>query len=76
MKQWYLLQIAVTQNDKMLSNLSIDYEPSCVSINQETGDVAVGSTSNNKVCSLFAQYMTKCKKKYLCCYPIYIIYFM
>ncbi|XP_011165821.1 actin-interacting protein 1 isoform X2 [Solenopsis invicta] len=42
-------QIAVTQNDKKLSSLSINYEPSCVSINPECGDVAVGSTSDNKV---------------------------
>lgn len=46
------LQIAVTQNGKKLSSIAIDYEPSCVSINQETGDVAVGSTSDNKVCLL------------------------
>ncbi|EFN72255.1 Putative actin-interacting protein 1 [Camponotus floridanus] len=42
-------QIAVTQNSNKLSSLPINYEPSCVSINQETGDVAVGSTSDNKV---------------------------
>ncbi|RLU26215.1 hypothetical protein DMN91_000008 [Ooceraea biroi] len=42
-------QIAVTQNDKKLSSIAIDYEPSCVSINQETRDVAIGSTSDNKL---------------------------
>lgn len=47
------LQIAVTQNGNKLSNLSIGYEPSCVSINQETGDVAIGSTSDNKVRSSY-----------------------
>lgn len=50
MLYWHSLQIAVTQDGKKLSSLSIDYEPSCVSINQETRDVAVGSTSDNKVC--------------------------
>jgi len=54
MLYWYFaLQIAVTQDGKKLSSLSIDYEPSCVSINQETRDVAVGSTSDNKVRLLF-----------------------
>lgn len=37
------------QNGKKLSSISINYEPSCVSIHQATGDVAVGSTSDNKV---------------------------
>ncbi|XP_066589608.1 actin-interacting protein 1 [Prorops nasuta] len=42
-------QITVTQGNKKVSSLPIDYEPSSVSINQGNADVAVGSASNNKV---------------------------
>ena len=39
----------VTKEGKKMSGLPINYDPSGVSINQSTGDVAVGSTSDNKV---------------------------
>ncbi|XP_011506329.1 PREDICTED: actin-interacting protein 1 isoform X2 [Ceratosolen solmsi marchali] len=42
-------QIVVTIDGKKVSSLSVDYDPSCVTINQENNDVAVGSTSDNKV---------------------------
>ncbi|XP_043289268.1 actin-interacting protein 1 isoform X2 [Venturia canescens] len=42
-------QINLTQGGRKVAKLPIDYEPSCVSINQENGDVAVGSSSDNKV---------------------------
>ncbi|XP_012251060.1 actin-interacting protein 1 isoform X1 [Athalia rosae] len=41
-------QITVVQDGKKVSGLSVDYEPSCVTINQENGDVAVGGTADNK----------------------------
>ncbi|XP_006569606.1 actin-interacting protein 1 isoform X2 [Apis mellifera] len=40
-------QITVTQDGRKISNTSIDYEPSCISINQENGDIAIGATSDN-----------------------------
>jgi hypothetical protein len=43
------LQIVVTKEGKKVSSLSIDYDPSCVTINQQNNNVAVGSTSDNKV---------------------------
>ncbi|XP_015115659.1 actin-interacting protein 1 isoform X2 [Diachasma alloeum] len=42
-------QIHLTQSGRKVSKLPIDYEPSCVGVNPENGDVAVGSTSDNKV---------------------------
>jgi len=42
-------QINLTQGGRKVAKLPIDYEPSCVAVNQETGEVAVGSTSDNKV---------------------------
>ncbi|XP_011301844.1 actin-interacting protein 1 [Fopius arisanus] len=42
-------QIHLTQSGRKVSKLPIDYEPSCVGVNPETGDVAIGSTSDNKV---------------------------
>lgn len=42
-------QINLTQSGRKVSKLPIDYEPSCVSVNPETNDVAVGSSSDNKV---------------------------
>ncbi|XP_031778708.1 actin-interacting protein 1 isoform X1 [Nasonia vitripennis] len=42
-------QLVVTKEGKKVSGLPINYDPSCVTINQENGDVAVGSSSDNKV---------------------------
>ena len=42
-------QLIVTKNGKKLSKIIIDYEPSSVTINQGNCDVAVGSSSDNKV---------------------------
>ncbi|KAK0081464.1 hypothetical protein PV325_012129 [Microctonus aethiopoides] len=42
-------QIHLTQDGKKISKLPIDYEPSSVSVNNENGDVAIGSSSDNKV---------------------------
>ncbi|XP_014231667.1 actin-interacting protein 1 isoform X2 [Trichogramma pretiosum] len=42
-------QLVVTKEGRKLSGLPINYDPSSVSVNQETGDVAVGSNSDNKV---------------------------
>ncbi|KAJ8679892.1 hypothetical protein QAD02_015679 [Eretmocerus hayati] len=42
-------QLVVTKGGKKVSGLQINYDPSSVTINQENGDVAVGSTSDNKV---------------------------
>ncbi|XP_017875112.1 actin-interacting protein 1 isoform X1 [Ceratina calcarata] len=42
-------QITIAQDGRKVSNIPIDYEPSCVSINQENGDVAVGATTDNTV---------------------------
>lgn len=47
-----MFQITVTQDGRTVSTVPIDYEPSCVSINQENGNVAIGSTSDNTVRSL------------------------
>ena len=40
-------QITVTQDGRKVSSIPIDYEPSCVSINQENGHVAIGATSDS-----------------------------
>ncbi|XP_058801555.1 actin-interacting protein 1 [Phymastichus coffea] len=42
-------QLIVTKEEKKVSGLPINYDPSCVTINQGNGDVAVGSSSDNKV---------------------------
>lgn len=42
-------QITIIQDGKKVSSLPVEYEPSCVTINQESGDVAVGGTADNKV---------------------------
>ncbi|XP_014203510.1 actin-interacting protein 1 isoform X2 [Copidosoma floridanum] len=42
-------QLVVTKDGKKVSGLPINYDPSCVTVNQSNGDVAVGSTSDNKV---------------------------
>ncbi|XP_051175516.1 actin-interacting protein 1 [Leptopilina boulardi] len=42
-------QLTVIQDRKKVSTCSVNYEPSCISINQENGEVAVGSASDNKV---------------------------
>ncbi|KAK2583798.1 hypothetical protein KPH14_009698 [Odynerus spinipes] len=42
-------QIIVTQDGRKVSSTPTEYEPSCVSINQDNADVAVGSASDNKV---------------------------
>ncbi|XP_034952291.1 actin-interacting protein 1 [Chelonus insularis] len=42
-------QINLTQEGRKVSKLPIDYEASSVSVNQGNGDVAVGSSSDNKV---------------------------
>lgn len=42
-------QLTVIQDRKKVSSVPVEYEPSCISINQENGEVAVGSASNNKV---------------------------
>lgn len=42
-------EITVVQNGKKEFSLPINYEPSSVSINQTTSDVAIGSKSDNKV---------------------------
>lgn len=42
-------QIHLTKGGRKLAKLPIDYEPSSVAVHEETGDVAVGSTSDNKV---------------------------
>ncbi|XP_046749096.1 actin-interacting protein 1 isoform X2 [Diprion similis] len=41
-------QITIVQDGKKVSSLSVDFEPSCVTINQENGDVTVGGTTDNK----------------------------
>ncbi|KAK6639095.1 hypothetical protein RUM43_007365 [Polyplax serrata] len=42
-------EITIVQNSKKVSALPINYEPSSVSINPSSNEVAVGSTSDNKV---------------------------
>ncbi|XP_043463135.1 actin-interacting protein 1 isoform X1 [Leptopilina heterotoma] len=42
-------QLTVIQDKKKVATCSVNYEPSCISINQENGEVAVGSASDNKV---------------------------
>lgn len=42
-------EITIVQNSKKISALPINYEPSSVSVNPSSNDVAVGSTSDNKV---------------------------
>ncbi|XP_074114594.1 actin-interacting protein 1 flr [Cotesia typhae] len=44
-----LRQINLTQDGRKISKLPIDYEASCVGVNPSNGDVAVGSSSDNKV---------------------------
>nr|XP_046486360.1 actin-interacting protein 1 isoform X1 [Neodiprion pinetum] len=41
-------QITIVQDGRKMSSLSVDFEPSCVTINQENGDVTVGGTTDNK----------------------------
>lgn len=45
----FILQLTVIQNGRKVSSSPVDYEPSCVSINQGNGEVAVGGASDNKV---------------------------
>lgn len=42
-------QIIITQDGRKVSSTPTEYEPSCVSINQDNANVAVGSASDNKV---------------------------
>ncbi|KAF7399513.1 hypothetical protein HZH68_008105 [Vespula germanica] len=42
-------QVIVTQDGRKVSSTPTEYEPSCVSINQDNADVAIGSASDNKV---------------------------
>ncbi|XP_033223453.1 actin-interacting protein 1 [Belonocnema kinseyi] len=42
-------QLTVIQNGRKVSSSPVDYEPSCVSINQGNGEVAVGGACDNKV---------------------------
>ncbi|KAI4472462.1 hypothetical protein M0802_016799 [Mischocyttarus mexicanus] len=42
-------QVIVTQEGRKVSSLPTEYEPSCVSINQDNANVAIGSTTDNKV---------------------------
>lgn len=44
-----LQKINLTQDGRKVSKLPIDYEASCVGVNPSNGDVAVGSSSDNKV---------------------------
>lgn len=46
-----MFQIIVIRDERKESNV-IQYEPSCVSINQENGDVAIGAITDNMVCLL------------------------
>lgn len=73
----FISQIAVTQNGRKMSSVRVDYEPSCVTINQETGDVAIGSTSDNKVSYLYENkrnviMMYLITKLYLLCRSIFM----
>lgn len=42
-------QIIITEDGRKVSSIPTEYEPSCVSINQDNANVAVGSSSDNKV---------------------------
>ncbi|XP_014604256.1 PREDICTED: actin-interacting protein 1 [Polistes canadensis] len=42
-------QIIVTQEGRKVSSIPTEYEPSCVSINQDNANVAIGSATDNKV---------------------------
>ncbi|XP_059472949.1 actin-interacting protein 1 isoform X1 [Neocloeon triangulifer] len=41
--------VSVVEGGRKVSSLPVDYEPSSVSINQSTGDVAVGGSADNSV---------------------------
>lgn len=41
--------MCVLQDNRKVSSVLIEYEPSCVSINKEFPDVAVGGSTDNKV---------------------------
>lgn len=43
------LKINVLEGTRKLYGLSVDYEPSCVSVCEEQPDVAVGGAFDNKV---------------------------
>jgi WD repeat-containing protein 1 (actin-interacting protein 1) len=42
-------EISVVQGGRKVSSLPVDFEPSSVSINKSSGDVAVGGTTDNLV---------------------------
>ncbi|XP_077294652.1 actin-interacting protein 1 flr [Arctopsyche grandis] len=42
-------ELLVLSGDKKVSSQAVSYEPSSVSVNQHTGDVAIGGTGDNKV---------------------------
>ncbi len=42
-------QIAVIQDGRQVSSVSVNFEPSCASMNGHHPDVAVGGTTDHKV---------------------------
>lgn len=42
-------EITVVQNGRKVSTLPVNYEPSCVAINPNNSDVAIGGAVDNKV---------------------------
>jgi hypothetical protein len=45
----FLKQIAVIQDGRQVSSVSVNFEPSCASMNGHHPDVAVGGTTDHKV---------------------------
>lgn len=45
-------QLLILENGRKVGSLPVDYEPSSLSINPVSGDVAVGGSMDNKVRSL------------------------
>ena len=45
-----IFQITVIQDGRQVSNLSVNFEPSCASMNGDHPDIAVGGSSDHKVC--------------------------
>lgn len=55
-------EVTVVQNNRKASSLPVSYEPSSVSINPDSDDVAVGG-SDNKVCAPSLSGWTICAQR-------------